>query len=146
MTTRGLYDNNAIVFSDNICIGYTIGVNQYQNCKTMPINLPTSRNITLSVPVKIPSPIEIINCIINNGIIAKTTIPGKRPVIIKKSMNMPKIIKKSIKDDIIKIIGKQLRGKFDFFNKLELSINIVCDRLIILETNYQKYTPLYTRK
>ena len=56
--------------SGSIDSGYTIGVNQNQNCSSMPKNCPASRKNTLSTPATIPRPSANTQRIASTGSIA----------------------------------------------------------------------------
>ena len=89
------------------------------------MNLPTSRENTLSVPVSMPSPIAKPCCNASTGKTSKIEMPGKRPIARRNRMSMKKIIMKFIVDDNKTIIGRVNLGKLTFLSKLACSMNSV---------------------
>jgi len=111
--------------------GYTMGVNQNQNCKRIPTICPTSRKKTFKTPNVIPNPAENRISISNRGTIASISMPGKFPVKMRNIKNKKDMIKKFIIAVQIMATGRQILGKFIFFKILALSKNTVVLRPII---------------
>ena len=89
------------------------------------MNLPTSRENTLSVPVSMPSPIAKPCCKASIGKISKIEMPGKRPIAIRNRTRIEKMMMKFIVADNRTIIGRVNLGKLTFLSKLACSINSV---------------------
>ena len=103
-----------------ILAGYTIGVNQNQNCRIMAIICPTSLKNTFMTPR--PMPMERVNnsCTATTTKKAQNVWKGKLPDTSKNIKNKAKPMAKFKIPVIVVITGRHILGKETFFKRLAL--------------------------